>query len=75
MEKTKNMFDAGEEKTENFIEKGSGRNDDPGKWQSLFGTGMKQEARKRAGVVKAQKTGGAGYVIPLRKGKERLDLS
>lgn len=36
---------------------------------------MKQEARKRAGVVEPQKTGGTGHVIPLRKGKERLDLS
>lgn len=62
-------------KTESFIEKDSGGNDDPGKWQSLSGTRVKQEARKRASVVEPQKTGGTGYVIPLRKGKERLDLS
>lgn len=36
---------------------------------------MKQEARKRAGVIEPLKTGGTGHVIPLRKGKERLDLS
>lgn len=62
-------------KTENFIEIQSDGNDDPRKWQSLFGTRVKQEARKRAGVVEPQKTGGTGHVIPLRKGKERLDLS
>lgn len=62
-------------KAEISTEKWSGGNDYPGKQQSLFGTGVKQEARKRAGVVEPQKTGGTGYVILLRKGKERLDLS
>lgn len=55
-------------KTENFTEKDSGGNDDPGKWQSLFGTGVKQEARKRAGVVGAQKTGGTGICDSAEKG-------